>query len=276
MRTLWNITAFLAIVHLLALLMFIGWLGATDRLSMERADALRDIFAPTVAEDEALAADREAEAEEDAEQQVAQQRLQAPPVSSASRITFDHAIAEQHRHAERRLEDAQKQIAEMIESQRASLEAERAALEAEKKAWTESIADEQEQRSSEQFMRAVQTLERLPAKQAKNMLVELMRQDGEQGLEQAVAYINAMNAFAASRVIRELKTDQEIGLATDLLEGLRTFGVLTEGDARQGGSTTSGAGPTDPAGRDAPDDRNFAQDQPDGAGEPPGRGAAGQ
>ena len=40
MRFLWNIVSFLAVVHLLALLMFVGWLWRTDRLDSQRVRAV--------------------------------------------------------------------------------------------------------------------------------------------------------------------------------------------------------------------------------------------
>jgi len=36
MRTVWNIISFLAVVHLLAVALFIGWLWQSQRLSAER------------------------------------------------------------------------------------------------------------------------------------------------------------------------------------------------------------------------------------------------
>ena len=38
MKTLWNIVSFMAVVHLLALLMFVGWLWRTERLDRGRVD----------------------------------------------------------------------------------------------------------------------------------------------------------------------------------------------------------------------------------------------
>ena len=55
MKTAWNIVSFLAVVHLLALLMFAGWLWQTDRLDggritaiqfLDDAEALRAVLLP--------------------------------------------------------------------------------------------------------------------------------------------------------------------------------------------------------------------------------------
>ncbi len=50
MRSAWNTVSFLAVVHLLALGMFAGWLGYTQRLDRERLNAVRDLFALTTVE----------------------------------------------------------------------------------------------------------------------------------------------------------------------------------------------------------------------------------
>ena len=45
MKTLWNIVSFLAVVHLLALVMFVGWLWKSGRLDGARIDELREMLA---------------------------------------------------------------------------------------------------------------------------------------------------------------------------------------------------------------------------------------
>jgi hypothetical protein len=70
-------------------------------------------------------------------------------------------------------------------------------------------------------MQAVRQYEQVPPKQGKRMIMELVVM-GQ--VEQAVAYLDAMNVRAAGKILKEFKTDEEIKLATELLEKLRTFG----------------------------------------------------
>ena len=56
MKTLWNIVSFLAVVHLLAVVMFVGWLWKSGRLDEARVGELREMLAMTIPEVEAAAA----------------------------------------------------------------------------------------------------------------------------------------------------------------------------------------------------------------------------
>ena len=76
-----------------------------------------------------------------------------------------------------------------------------------------------------QFAKVVRQLESVPPKQAKQIMLNLI---GTGRADQAVAYLDAMSARPAAKLLREFKTDRETELATELLEQLRTFGVEAE------------------------------------------------
>lgn len=57
-------------------------------------------------------------------------------------------------------------------------------------------------------------------------MFELVKQPG--GIDQMVAYLNAMAPRAANKILREFKTPDEVVLATELLEKLRIFGFEAE------------------------------------------------
>ena len=75
--------SFLAVVHLLALLMFAGWLWHTDRLDGQRLGQLRSLFAPTIAEAQTAAEQASLDAEARRQQQEEQVRRQDPPLPAA-------------------------------------------------------------------------------------------------------------------------------------------------------------------------------------------------
>lgn len=61
MKSLWSVVSFLAVVHLLALLGFLGWMYGSDRLSLERVRTVRELFAMTMAEEKKQKEEQERE-----------------------------------------------------------------------------------------------------------------------------------------------------------------------------------------------------------------------
>ena len=105
------------------------------------------------------------------------------------------------------------------------------------------------------FCRRSSNMSNFRPKQGKRMLVELVNLNQ---MDQAVAYLHAMNARAASKILKEFKTDPEIALATKLLERLRTFGK--EGDAaRMTASASNTNGSQVPLDANRPSSTNAAR-----------------
>jgi len=97
----------------------------------------------------------------------------------------------------------------------------RDALESERRSPDDGAAGERERRKAEQLRKIVKVLESFAPKRAKLHIIELVN-SGSKG--QAVIYLDAMNQRIAGKVLAEFKTDQEVKLAKELLERVRTLG----------------------------------------------------
>ena len=85
MKSIWTITSFFAIVHLLALMLFIGWLWRSDRLDMGRVQQLRELLAPTITE----------QAENEREEAGQQTEVTNAQLPSAERLVLLTTLQEQ-------------------------------------------------------------------------------------------------------------------------------------------------------------------------------------
>jgi hypothetical protein len=231
MRTFWNVVSFLAVAHLLAVAMFVGWLWQSGRLNRERIDGVRATFSRTIEQelaDEKTAA-QEAEREHLAEVEEMKRRRPALPANEQIRLTG--MAEEQTEHTERRMADLRDLLAGEIERNRRQLELLNQALETERKRYDQGIDDLEQRKNDAQFIKAVKLLESQPPKIAKERIVELV-QSGE--LDRAVAYLDAMTPRAASRILSEFKEPDEGKMATELLERLRTHGVRPPSGTAEG------------------------------------------
>ncbi len=222
MKNAWNTISFLAVVHLLALLMFVGWLWQTDRLDRQRIEDLRALFGPTVPEARATAesAVLDTQLRRELAEDAALRRN--PNRSSAEQIQVVSRTQAESRQSRRRIDDVSQQLLQQLDEATTVLEAERAVLAEDRKAWMQATDGDRPLAVQEQFTKAVKLLESLQPKNAKRKIVELV-DSGK--TEQAVAYLDAMNLRKAGKILAEFKTDEENKLATELLEKLRTFGV---------------------------------------------------
>ena len=217
MRTTWNIIAFLAIVNLLAIGIFGGWLYSTGRIDANRVAALRALFeVPVSIEKELL----RAAAEEDSLLVVMQEEeasLLAPPLGSESKIRRVEDIALREQMMLRRMEQRKaldnKALAEqqrLINEQQ--LELERRIAEFERRT-SEQLALSKE----ESFRTNVKLLEGLPPRQAKDLIVQMIDSGRKRD---AVSYLRGMRAGSRTGVFAQMKTPEELVLASDLLESL--------------------------------------------------------
>ncbi len=222
MRSAWNAVSFLAIVNLLALSLFVSWLWGSQRLDGQRLAALRELFAQTIPQEREAAAE-DARAEEARRRWQAQQGGAAnPALSSADSMRASGEMQEQADRISTRLSDEAALLLEQLELRERELDRREAAFTARASAWEKARKDEEYRRTDEQFAQAVGQLERLKPKQAKAMIVQLVN-DGK--LQEALAYLDAMNERAAAKIFGQFNTDQDRRLATELLEGLRTLGL---------------------------------------------------
>jgi hypothetical protein len=222
MKRLWTIISFIAVVNLLSLLLFGGWLWHSGRLDVDRINRVRDLLAMTIVEEQAAAEERAAQAERE-QAEAAERAWEAnPPLPSAAHVQQASLASDQADQAMRQVRDETVRLQEQLDRRAAELDQREQTFQAARDAWLSSIEQEKSRRSDEQFLQTVKQYETAPAKIAKEWMTRLI---DEGGRDQVVAYLDAMNPRAASKILREFKTEKEAALATELLEELRTFGL---------------------------------------------------
>jgi hypothetical protein len=249
MKTIWNVISVLAVANLLALVAFLGWLRATDRLNLDRAREVRALLTPTVhevqAEQDAAAKAKEQEKLHDEEEKKASK----PPLTALERLAARMEATELDRQRierlKREVQDLQRQLAE----DRRRLAAERLAFENDKKAFEQQVAEAAAAVSDEQFQKTLKVLQAQKPAQAVQLLQEMLADPtpkpefaavpmangvpppptpqetaaSEERLRTVVTYLDAMNDKSRTKIIEALtKTDPK--LAAELLERLRQRG----------------------------------------------------
>jgi hypothetical protein len=226
MRPLWNAVSFLAVVNLLALLLVAAWLWQSGRITGERVGDVRRLLSTTAQQAKAAASQSVVEAEAERIRAAEERIRQHPPADSATQIQQIALVHEEREQVRRRLEDERRVLAGQLADAASRMEAGAEALRQEQAGREQSSAAAAQRKTDEQFLRAVKQLEQISPKQAKRFLEALA---SRQETDQAVAYLDAMTPRAAAKVLREFKTDGEMRLATELLEGLRTRGLAPAG-----------------------------------------------
>lgn len=234
----------LALAHLLAILGVVGWLLASERLDMERLEKIRDILTEPIPLEKVRLeelASREVEEQKKAEDQPISTGV---PISAAAALQVHLQEQDLHRERMARLRREVNDLSGLLALMRQQLETERAAFEAERAAFDRTRAQLQQTEGREQFRRALSMLSGLKPAQSKVLLSQLI-QDGtfqgdfagmsggsEQadaiglsGIDQAVAYLDAMPSRQSSRILDEFIKDDP-ALANELLERLRTRGQV--------------------------------------------------
>lgn len=222
MKTIWLMISVLAVANILALVGFVAWLSMTDRLSSERIDQVRLVFASTLEQQAAAEADAQAEAEAETADAEARIKLAVPPETAASRI------AKQEQAEEVRLQHILRQQRE-LEDLRRTLERDRTRLADEEARLVQAQKDFEAYRlriaeieGADQFKKALTTLESQKPADARAILQSMI---DEQETEQVVSYLGAMEDRIRGKVLAEFAKG-DAALAADLLERLRTRGVV--------------------------------------------------
>jgi flagellar motility protein MotE (MotC chaperone) len=216
MRTLWNVVSFLAVVHLLAGVMFVGWLWHSRRLDDDRIQQMRALLAEPVSDAPVVT---EAPSDEP------EPESRAAALSSGAQVELTSMLREQMAQSVRWLEDEKRLLTVQLERATAQIERQKQDFMDRQSQWEQSVEAERQRRIDEQFGKVVRQLESVPPRQAQQILANLV---DEGRPEQAVAYLDGMNPRAAAKIIREFKTAEDTRLATELLERLRTFGLEAE------------------------------------------------
>jgi len=221
-KTLWTIINALILVHCAAIALFVLWLWQTGRIDGARVQQVRELFRSPVAVAKAEEAARADEAARQDAEAAEHARKQDPPLPSAVQVRLTHDVGAEADQAMQRVRDEGERLAAELARRESSLREEQADLDRAKKAWETSIAGSEDAASLEQFRKSVKLYESVPPKQAKQMLTGLI--DGG-ARSQAVAYLDAMNPRTAAKILREFKSEEELKLASGLLEEIRTRGT---------------------------------------------------
>ena len=225
MRSLASALILLILLHVLGAVGFVGYLAATDRLSQERIDAAVELFTPTVreqAEREAEVEAATAQAEAARDQLMRLERVADGPQSVEERLQENFEADEVSLHRLERLKAETEAIRRRLDQDKALLERQTAELEAEREAFEATVDERAGQMQDEDFARAVKTLEQLPARQAKEVVQQIL---GQGKLDVAVDYLAAMQLRKSAGVLKAFKTEAEVAQVTRLIEELRLRGV---------------------------------------------------
>jgi hypothetical protein len=226
MRTAWIVVSTLAIANLLALGGFIGWLGMTHRLSRGRVDAVKHVFVKTIAAEELERTEAQTQLAAEEAEAARAKRMAIPPVSAAEKIAVQMAAEKTDFQNTLRREGEMKTLRDSLQRESERLQVWQDALQKRElafKAERKKIVDIE---GGEQFKKALATIEVLKPKDAQSLMSTLAK-DGK--IDEVVAYLNAMEERSRGKVMAEFnKVDPK--LAADLLERLRTRGMLAKGN----------------------------------------------
>jgi len=258
MNSFLKLVIVLAIAHLLAALGFVTWLFASGRVDGERITRVREIFSTTIAEEKRARSEEESKAAAVAADADLVRRLRELPLASAERTDTDSRAGDRIELGLRTFEDKTRRLRDELRKDGESLDQRIQSFEKRKSDWEKSIAADKQRVTDEQFRKAVKNLESLPPKQAREVVLELVRTSR---MDTAVAYLDAMSSAKASNLLKSFKSEEETKVATELLERLRMLGLESEARAER----TNGAKPAD-----IPAETARTEANPGGGGAPAG------
>lgn len=221
MRTLFTAIILVLLVNALALGGLFGWLGATGRLDKERVREAVAVFSNTIREQEALEAEQaaaEQDAIEMAEQAMRMQQVAGGPVTPDELLESIRRVDETQQAMVKRREVEIQSLLRQLDLRQRRIEEKLAELNAKQQAFDEAVEAQIGEMEEEDFKEAVAMLEGIPAKQAKAVFQQMLRQ-GER--DQVVSYLSAMEERKAAGVLKEFKQPNEVPQAAELIEQLR-------------------------------------------------------
>jgi hypothetical protein len=212
----------LAIANVVALLAFAGWLKVSDRLNGARIEQVRQIFAPTIGQQNSRQEEEQTKAAADRKSAEQAARLARPSVTTEMELTARIETTELDRQRQQRLRDEIGQLQTTISAKLDELEKLKVQVSQARQEFEDVTRKTRALASDQQFKKSLGVLETMKPGQAKVALKEVMV--APDGKEKAVAYLNAMDEGVRSKVLQEFLKD-EPKVAADLLEALRTSGV---------------------------------------------------
>jgi len=232
MKTIWSIITILAIAHMLALMGFVGYLAGTDRLNRDRIDAIRAIFVPTIAEDEAAAEAAEQESNEtksdadpfllSTDSTAGESGQERPGAGSEDRYERLQTVDDLLRERQLRFEKDREHLKRTLEEENRKLQKGWDELRAEQAAFQQELDRQRSLREDEQFQKMVGILKGLSGKELKGKF-DAFLVDGNMDL--VIDVLDAFDNRTAQKVMKEYKSDEENVLAAELLRRLKDRGL---------------------------------------------------
>lgn len=255
MKTLWTAISVVAVANLLAIMGAVGYLAASDRLTIKRLEVIRDMLGETTAAAEARRAREEAEAREQADALLAtlahgpDASIGAPAGTPGVEPLASPELVARHVEATRldrqRIERMRREIDDLtrtLRRERVAIDRGWDELERDRRVFESMRSQIEAIEGTEQFRRALSALTQLKADAARDLLAQLIAGvgadglgsgDREDGIMRAVLYLNAMPDRQRARVLNTFIEDDP-ALAAELLERLRTKGLRPRDPERQG------------------------------------------
>ena len=227
MKALWNIVALLAIVHVIAAVGGFAMLVQTGKL--DRATAR--VGAALIIEPSGERYARRAELRVP-EPEAAVEESDGSPATAEDRLEVRMQLTEADRERMTRLRRSVQDLREQLHQQQALLEAERRAFEDEKAAFTQLRAEINDLEGAEQFRKALEVYEQMKPADTKQVFDALLA-DGKQA--EVVAYLDAIESRIRAKIVSEFVKDEAAPLAAELLEVLRTRGLVPPDPGDTGG-----------------------------------------
>lgn len=242
MKRLLTAFAALAIINLLGIAGAVGWLAATKRLSPERVEAIKQILHEPVPVEQARLAAEQAKAE--AEAGPAEEPLPGgPPVASGELVSMQLEQAKADEFRIQRLAREESTLGQTIVQETRKLDDARREFAEEKGAFETKRAQIAALKGDEQFQAALSVLTQVKPDKAMSMLQEIIDgragavgvgdAGGMTGKDRAVAYLDELDEMVRGKIMSEFVKDSPT-LAADLLERLRTFGMMADASGGTG------------------------------------------
>lgn len=222
MKSLLSAFILLLLIHLIGAVGFVGWLQASDRLDGERVQRAIEVFSPTRAAEaaamsEAQAAEASAMAARDELARL--DRAGRGPQTLAAQLAANHNDDRFARLRLERLKEETQAIRTRLDQDKAAITRDLENLKKREADFAQRVARRTEALQSEDFRRAVASLEALPPKQVKGVIDAYM--DAGEG-DLAVDYLAAMQIRKSAGVLKAFKAEEDLPRAALLIEKLRT------------------------------------------------------
>lgn len=227
MKTIWSVVSILAVAHILALLGVVGFLAGTDRLDRSRIEAVRQVFVPTLSQQE----EAEAEVRNAQDERLEQARREAnldganPGVDLRNEgfRSVEQTQLELVRRGERDLEN----LTAMLDRRLREIERRERELLANEAAFEERFGAKRDAAKEEQFQKMVSLLGKLRAEDLKAKLDVYLLESRE---DLVVDILQALPLRSATKVLALYQSQTDNIVAADLLLRVKNQGLP---DARE-------------------------------------------